>query len=53
MRTLYLLVWLQEDNRHLPEERLQGSLCLPRVSSSGFQLLRQTGRLQARRKPRK
>ena len=38
----HLLTWLQEDNRHLPEERLQGSVSLPRLSS-GYLLSCQKG----------
>ena len=51
VRTCYLLIRLQENNGHLPKEWLQRSLCLPRLSSSGFPLLRQVGQLQARGKP--
>lgn len=38
VRNPYLLVLLQKDDRHFSEERLQGSLCLPRQMPS-FQLL--------------
>ena len=38
----HLLVWLQKDDRHLPEERLHGNLSLPRLSS-GCLLLWQVG----------